>query len=385
MTKICYCTTIPLTINAFIRRSAEYIHENTDWDISVICSGDDEFAASLPDYIHYYPVNMKRGISFDGLDVIRKMKRIFRREQFDLIQYSTPNASLYASIAAKSAGIPVRLYCQWGILYTGFSGWKRKLFRLEEKLVCGRSTWIEPDSRSNLMFARAEGLYTADKSSVLWNGSACGVDLTKFDIAKKKEYRQEIRSRYGIPDDAFVFIFVGRIKRDKGINELLEAARKMAKDHPFRFFILGPDESDEAVDKDLYSWSIADESIIYTGKVPDVEKYLSAADCYVLPSYREGFGMSVIEAQAMGLPVIVTDIPGPIDGVLKDETGLVIPVRDPLALQKAMEKMYGDPQLRDRFGAAGYQHIKEHFEQQRFFSYLLDDRKRLLGKENDES
>ncbi len=325
-------------------------------------------------------MNMKRGISFDGLDIIRQMKRIFKREKFDLVQYSTPNASLYASIAAKSARIPVRLYCQWGIVYTGFSGWKRKLFKLEEKLVCRKSTWIEPDSNSNLRFARAEGLYTADKSSVLWNGSACGVDLKKFDISLKDGFRREIRSRYGITDEEFVFIFVGRVKRDKGINELLEASKHMIADRPFRFFILGPDESDEAINNELYDWSISEERMIYTGEVNDVEKYLAAADCYVLPSYREGFGMSVIEAQAMGVPVIVTDIPGPIDGMKKDETGFVIPVRDASALKIAMEKMYGDPGLRDRFGAAGYRYIKDNFEQQRFFSCLLDDRMRLLDK-----
>lgn len=383
MKKICYCTTIPLTMEAFILKSAAYIHNNTDWDISIICSYDENFAAELPGYIHYYPVNIKRGISFDGLGVIRQMKKIFKRERFDLVQYSTPNASLYASIAAKSAKIPVRLYCQWGMVFAGFSGAKRKVFLREEKLVCDNSTWIEPDSHSNLAFARSLNLYSAKKSSVIWNGSACGIDLNKFDINRKEDYKKEIRSRYGISGDAFVYIFVGRVNRDKGINELLEAYYTLHKQKKTFLFILGGNEFEAGVNSALYNKSVADESVLYTGKVSDVEKYLAASDCYILPSYREGFGMSVIEAQAMGVPVIVTDIPGPTDGMLDGKTGLVVPKQDASALCGAMEKMYADSEMRLRFGRAGHEFVKNNFAQSRFFEYLLQDRKRLLDREDD--
>lgn len=383
MKKICYCTTIPLTMEAFILKSAAYIHNNTDWDISIICSYDENFAAELPGYIHYYPVSIKRGISFDGLGVIRQMKKIFKRERFDLVQYSTPNASLYASIAAKSAKIPVRLYCQWGMVFAGFSGAKRKVFLREEKFVCDNSTWIEPDSHSNLAFARSLNLYSAEKSSVIWNGSACGIDLNKFDINRKDDYKKEIRSRYGISGDAFVYIFVGRVNRDKGINELLEAYYTLHKQKKTFLFILGGNEFEAGVNSALYNKSVADESVLYTGKVSDVEKYLAASDCYILPSYREGFGMSVIEAQAMGVPVIVTDIPGPTDGMLDGKTGLVVPKQDASALCGAMKKMYADSEMRLRFGRSGHEFVKNNFAQSRFFEYLLQDRKRLLDMEDD--
>ena len=381
MKKICYCTTIPLTMEAFILKSAAYIHNNTDWDISIICSYDETFAAELPGYIHYYPVSIKRGISFDGLGVIRQMKKIFKRERFDLVQYSTPNASLYASIAAKSAKIPVRLYCQWGMVFAGFSGAKRKVFLREERFVCDNSTWIEP--HSNLAFARSLNLYSAEKSSVIWNGSACGIDLNKFDINRKDDYKKEIRSRYGISGDAFVYIFVGRVNRDKGINELLEAYYTLHKQKKTFLFILGGNEFEAGVNSALYNKSVADESVLYTGKVSDVEKYLAASDCYILPSYREGFGMSVIEAQAMGVPVIVTDIPGPTDGMLDGKTGLVVPKQDASALCGAMEKMYADSEMRLRFGRSGHEFVKNNFAQSRFFEYLLQDRKRLLDREDD--
>ena len=159
MKKICFVTTISVTITSFILDFAKYMHENGDYDITFICNKDDEFEKELPDYIHYIPVEMERGINLGGVLACAKMWKIFRENKFDLIQYSTPNASLYASIAGSLARVPVRLYCQWGLAYVGFSGVKRKIFKCEEKLVCKLSTWIEPDSRGNLSFCHEEKLY----------------------------------------------------------------------------------------------------------------------------------------------------------------------------------------------------------------------------------
>ena len=361
-------------------KSAEYIHENTDWEISFICDYDEEFAKKLPDYIRYYPIPMKRGISLGAFKAIREMKRIFKREKFDLVQYSTPNASLYASMAAKSAKIPVRLYAQWGMVYVGFSGLKRKIFKAIEKSVCRRSTWVEPDSKSNLNFAHSEKLYPDSKGSVIWNGSACGVNLDKFDISKKDEYRAAIREKYNIPDDAFVFIFVGRINRDKGINELLEAYKNMLSERSAYLFVVGNSEVDDNVNMELYKWSANEEKVIYTGLTNVVEQYLAASDCYILPSYREGFGMGVVEAQAMGVPVIITDIPGPTDAIIFNKTGIVVPKQDASALQQAMELIYDNPTMRAEFGATAHRHICENFEQKKMFEFILEDRKKLLGE-----
>ncbi len=379
MKKICFCTTISATLSSFVTKTAEYIHEHTDWDISFICSYDEEFEKSLPDYIHYYPINMKRGISFDGIKVIGEMKKIFKREKFDLVQYSTPNASLYASVAAKMAGIPTRLYCQWGMAFVGFSGIKRLIFKTIEKFVCKLSTWIEPDSKSNLEFAHQEALYPVNKGSVIWNGSACGIDLGKFDISKKQKYRKDIRKEYDIPEEAFVYVFVGRVNRDKGINELLTAYRALSGKKSSYLMLLGNSEMDSSVDKSLYDWSLEAENVIYVGNTNIVEQYLAAADCYVLPSYREGFGLSVIEAQAMGVPVVVTDIPGPIDAIVQNKTGLAVKKQDAEDLLEAMELMYDDKELREQFGLEGISHVANNFEQQRFFEFLLEDRRKLMN------
>ena len=381
MKKICFVTTISSTLKAFVLKTAEYIHENTDWNISFICDYDEEFEKSLPSYIHYIPVKMERGISFAGVKAMLEMRNIFIREKFDLIQYSTPNASLYAAIAGKLAKVPVRLYCQWGMVYISFSGIKRKIFKLIEKTVCRLSTHIQPDSKSNLNFSHNEGLYAQNKGSVIWNGSACGVNLEKFDVSKKEKYRNEIRAKHNLSSDDFVFGFVGRITRDKGVNELLEAYKQIVKENKNTYLmIVGNTEMDGTIQNDLYEWAQACENIAFTGYTTEVEKYLAAMDTYILPSYREGFGMGVVEAEAMGVPVIVTDIPGPIDAMVDGVTGKVIPPKNVMALKEAMNDMIHNQDDIEAYGKAAIKHATENFEQKQFLEKVLLDRKNLLNK-----
>jgi glycosyltransferase involved in cell wall biosynthesis len=378
--RICFVTTVSMTLNSFVVKLAEYLHAHSDYDITFICNPDEKFQASLPDYIHFHPIPMERGISLGGLGAMLKMRKIFRKEKFDLVQYSTPNASFYASLAGWLAGVPVRLYCQWGIAYVGFCGIKRKIFKFIEKTVCRLSTWIEPDSHGNLDFSHAEGLYPAEKGSVNWNGSASGVDLCKFDRSQKALWRQQKRRELGIPDDAFVYCFVGRITGDKGINELLTAFRTLSGHNPRVWLMMvGNPEKTDSVDPALYDWAQTHKQVLFAGYTNVVEQYLAASDVYVLPSYREGFGSAVIEAEAMALPVIITDIPGPTNAMVRDETGLVVPKKDAEALHDAMKTLAEDPALCARFSESGYRFASEKFEQNELFRRILIDRKNLLN------
>lgn len=379
MKKICFVTTVSLTLRMFVLKTAEYLHLN-GYDISFICDEDPDFAASLPEYIHYYPIPMKRGISLGGIGAMRKMKKIFQRERFDLVQYSTPNASLYASMAAKSAHIPVRLYCQWGMAYVGFSGLKRKLFKQIEKTVCRFSTWIEPDSFGNLRFSHDEGLYPPEKGSVIWNGSACGVDLNKFDCTQKAAWRSSIRGKYGIPEAAIVFGFVGRVTRDKGINELFAASKRLFDENENAYLmIVGNNEITSAVNAELYNWAENEPRVFFCGSTNRVEQYLSAMDVYILPSYREGFGMVVVEAEAMGVPVIITDIPGPTDAMIPDLTGMIVQKGDDDSLCRAMRVLAENERLRLDMGANGRSFAAERFDQRVLLDKLLQDREKLLN------
>ena len=134
--KICFVVTVALAAKNFLVWSFDDMHK-AGYDISLLCDMEEEFMASLPEFVHTYPVKMERGIDPKGsLSAVKKMKKIFKAEKFDIVQYSTPNASLYASIAAKQARIPVRLYCQWGLIYQSFDGIKRQIFKTIEKIIC---------------------------------------------------------------------------------------------------------------------------------------------------------------------------------------------------------------------------------------------------------
>ena len=379
MKKVCFVTTISGTLKSFVLEFAKYMYNQGDYDITFICDRDDKFAESLPPYIHYIPVEMKRGISIGGIVSCTKMWEIFKKNRFDLVQYSTPNASLYASIAGWIARVPVRLYCQWGMAFVGFEGLKQTIFKLEEKLVCKLSTWIEPDSYGNLNFCHEQNLYSKKKSSVVHKGSASGVSLEKFDIAKKQSYRVEIRNKYGIPEEAFVYGFAGRVTGDKGINELLAATKNILKDYKDVYVLLiGGVEKEDSVNAELYEWSKTEEHIIYCGSTNEVQKYMAAMDCYVMPSYREGFGLTVVEAGAMGVPVICTNIPGPTDAIHDGLNGIIIEKKDFKSLRDAILRIYSDRGLADKFGMAGYKNVKENYEQNNLFKYILEDRDKLL-------
>lgn len=379
MKKICFIATVPGTFRGFVLDLVEYLHKETDYDISLMCSPIEDFDRLVPNYVHFIPMKMERGVNLSGFRTVIEMVKVFRHRKFDLVQYSTPNASFYAAIASKIARVPVRLYCQWGLVFEGFSGIKRKLFMLTEKVVCSLSTWIEPDSFGNLNYCRDLGLYDDKKSSVVLYGSAKGVSLAKFDISQKECYREEIRSLHHIPENSFVFGFVGSLTRDKGINELIEAFRSIMEcNYNVFLFLIGPYEKIDSINEELLTWAQKnDRVLIEPTKYP--EKYYSAMDCYITASYREGFGTTVIEAGAMGLPIITSDIPGPTDVIKNGINGIVIPKKNPEALLNAMKEMYTNKMLCKQYGEENHKIVVDKYEQKKVFSAILKDRERLLN------
>ena len=223
MKKICYVTTLSISICAFFIEQLNFLSEN-GFSVTVICSPDDNLKEKLGKNINFIPVNIPRGIHPLGmLKAIFKLKKVFLKERFDFVQYSTPNAAFCASIASRLAKIGVRNYHLMGLRYLGEKGLKRKFLFYMEKLACSQSTTIECVSKSNLELATKSGLFPNEKATVVFNGSSGGLDLQKFDKKFRPEYRINIRKKYNIPLDAFVFGFVGRITRDKGVNEILSA------------------------------------------------------------------------------------------------------------------------------------------------------------------
>lgn len=381
MKKICFVTTIYMTYKAFLKQLSHYLYETGEYDISLICADEPEAHEDVPKFVHYIPVRMERGVSLSMFESIKQIQAVLEREKFDIVQYSTPNAAFYTSIAAKRAKVPVRLYCQWGIRYMGFEGWKRALFKALEKKTCDNSTFIEVESDNIRNFSLKEKLYTPERSCVIWNGSASGVDLTKFNVSRKAQWKKEIREQYNIKDDDIVFSFAARLTADKGINELLEAFLNLSeKYNNIKLLVMGGMDDSGSLKSDLFAKAEKSESIVLTGSVPDVERYYAASDVFVAPSYREGFGLVVIEAESMALPAIVSDVPGQIDAIVPNETGLACTVKSAFSLQEQMEKMIADASLRESLGANAQRYVEDNFEQNKLFSYLKQHRDELIGE-----
>lgn len=380
MKKICFVTTVSITIKSFLLDFKDFLVKN-NYDVTFICNTDESLYELCNERVHYIPVVMKRGVGFDGLSVIFRLTKIFRENRFDIIQYSTPNAALYASIAAKRAGCKNRLYCQWGIRYMGFDGGiKRMLFKEIEKIVCRNSTTIECESHSIYRFSINEKLYPKEKASVIWNGSACGVDLNKYLIENKEFWRNEIRDALCIPKNVTVFGYVGRITRDKGANELLSAFKEVVKEKETYLLMIGMFDDANTIDTELKKWSEKSNNVKFVDWTDKVEKYYSAMDVFCSLSYREGFGLVVIEAAAMGLPAIVTDVPGQIDTVEPYTDGWLVHAKNIENVVDRIKHCIENPEEVEIYGINARKKVEDKYEQNKLFQRLTEHRDILCEK-----
>lgn len=380
--RICFCTTIPSTIRSFLVPLSRYLVDKENYDVTFICNTTDTLDVYLDEHTHYIPVPMKRGIAFDGLKAIWRFYKIFKREKFDIVQYSTRNAATYASIAAWMAGIKTRIFCQWGMMFIAMKGLKRWLLKLDDKMVCALSTDIETESFTIREEAIREKIYKPEKSVVIWNGSACGVDTRKYDMTMKPMWRKEYREKYGIPESSTLFGYCGRITRDKGLNELFGAFRELIekKQEDAYLMIIGAYDNAQTIDPALFSWAQNNERVLFTGYTKEVPQHYSALDVFCSLSYREGFGLVVIEAAGMGVPAIVTDCPGQIDTITNNKTGVHVPVHNVSQVVDAMEFYIHHPECTREMGIQARKEVEEKYEQQTLFAKLAEHRDELIAK-----
>ena len=375
MKKICYVATIPGTIESFFIPQLRYLSEN-GYSVTVVCAYSDSLQIQLGGKVIFHSIDIPRGISFAGsVKAIQELTAFFKLEQFDLIQYSTPNAAFYASIAAKAVGCKVRNYHLMGLRYLGASGMGRAILKTIEKIACSNSTSIECVSKSNMELGIREGLFPREKVTVVWNGSTGGVDLAKFDCARRDQWRNEIRGELGYSDKDFVYGFVGRITRDKGINELLQAYFRLNSDA--KLLLVGEIEDEQTLNQELFEKAKKDSNVVIHNAVSDIERYYAATDVLILPSYREGFGNVVIEAGAVGTPAIVSRIPGPIDTIDPGVTALTVPVKDAKALADAMGRMRQVDYVNMGRNAARF--AKEKFDSNVLCEKILERKQTLLN------
>ena len=381
MAKICFISTIENTLESFVLPAA-YVFKGKGFEVALCCTMSEKFIEKYSRDFICINVKMQRGISIkDLLTKPFEFYRIFKREKFDYVQYATTNASFYAGIPAKLLGIKTRVYCSWGLLYVGYEGVKRSIFRKVEQLLCSTATHITVASYKNMDVAVKDGVMPREKCSVIGAGGTIGVDLNEFDFGKREALKTEVIKEYPVLEGKTVFGYVGRIETDKGTNELLKAFRKISRPN-FALLLIGSfDELRCNLDTEVLEWAKANEKVIFHGFSREVPKYMSAMDILVHPTYREGFSMVIQQAMAMGCAIITTDVPGPSEVIEKDTSGLLVPDHNVEKLADAMAQLGSDQSLQSAFSEAGLLRVKEKFERSKMLEMTFENRMKMINRE----
>lgn len=382
--RICFVTTLAKSYREFLLGLSYYLIEHHDYDVTFICSDDGKIGSVCNEHLHFIPVTMKRGIGLDGVKVIWKMYRIFKREKYDIVLYGTPNGSFYASFASRFAGIKNRLYYNWGLRYQGFTGWRRTVVKQMIKTICTNSSIIEVESFSILETAIQDGLYKREKASVIWNGSACGVDLKKFDYSKREEWRKRIRKELGIAENTLVFGYAGRLNKDKGINELVEAFSCLKEEDNVALLLIGDyDDVGTTITPANINRIETGGKIKHVSYTPNLEQYYAALDVFCSLSYREGFGLVVIEAGAMGAPAVVSNVPGQYDTIIANKTGILAEVKDVDSTRKALQFYIDNPDKVKEYGQNAYKHVVDNYDSVKLFEKLAEHRDQIIKQSHE--
>lgn len=366
-------------MRSFVLPSAYNLSRN-GYDVTVGCKRDDVLAAELPECITYLPLDIERGFSFKGTIIgILQLYKYFRKNKIEMVEYGTENVSFSGSIAAWLARVPVRIYNHWGARYVGYpEGFSRRFSMFIERTCACFSTVVRQTSELNRQMCVSDRIYDAQKVKVLGYGGTVGADFSRFDISKKTQWNSAFRLKYRIPEKDFVFGDICWVRRDKGSNELISAFRKLNQRDAWLVFV-GDIYQENPIEKDLLDWALSSDRVIFTGRVLDVEHYLAAFDCLVHPSYREGFGMVLQEAGALGVPSITTDIPGPKEFGEPGQTGLLVNCKDVEDLLEKMLILYNDRQLLSRLSVNVYEMTKERYERNVMLQRILEDRNELYN------
>ena len=320
---------------------------------------------------------IERNISlFSDLKALLLLILIFYKNEFSLVHSVSPKAGLLTSIAAWITRIPSRLHTFTGQVWMTKKGINRWFLKLLDKIIVTLNTNILVDSFSQQDFLIKEGVLSKDISIVLGSGSISGVDVNRFRPSKIR--RNLIRKQLNIKDNCVIFLFVGRIKKEKGIFELVEAFKNVSEQcDDVILLIVGPDE--EGVKQELISYLKTCKKLVrFVDFTKTPEKYMAASDIFVLPSYREGFGNVIIEAASCGLPSIGANIYGLSDAIKAGETGLLVPVKSSKLLEKEMLKLVNNAKLRNEMGLNARTRAIYHFAQDNITLKILQLYKRLI-------
>ena len=372
-------TTIPASLNFFKGQCALL---NQYFEVSVVSSQREKLELfGFSEGVRTHCISMKRPISlFYDLISLCQFVFLFLRERPKVVHGNTPKASLLSMLAAKVTGVPVRIYMCHGLRYQGSCGFMRKLLMSMERLSCLCATEVLCVSEGVRETLIEDKICSSSKCRVILHGSANGIDLNLFDPDKVDI--SGLRAQIGIPDTDFVFLFVGRIVKDKGINELVGAFNRLSKEYMnISLLLVGAEEKNlNPISMEASLVIKENPKIFAVGSKENVKPYMLLSDAFVLPSYREGFGMVLIEAGALSKPCITTDIIGCNEIILPGENGVIIPSKDEEALYQAMENFLLHPEEVQRMAEKARPLIASRYDQKMVWRALLKEYKRIIGE-----
>lgn len=348
MKKLCYVATIPAVVHAFLRGHIQAAAEK--YEVTVICNSTDKHLLDgLNARLILLPIERKPSLWRDIL-VLFQLFKLFRSERFDIVHSIMPKTGMLAMLAAWLAQVPIRIHTFTGQVWVTKHGAQRMLLKLFDKLIGGLAICVLADSPSQRDFLVNEKMLQPGKAKVIGAGSICGVDPVRFH--PDFEVRQTVRHDLGIAKDARVILFVGRLNRDKGILDLVAAFNVIAKHNPDVVLLLVGAEEDVPFNLIQEICYAVNDRLHYVSFTSTPERYMAAADIFCLPSYREGFGMTIIEAAACAVPAVASRIYGITDAVADGKTGLLFPAGDVTTLIQNLLKLITENDFRQQMGEA---------------------------------
>ena len=378
--KLFRLTTVPLSFETLLKGQPRFMQQY--YDVTIICSDKGRLEkAGIAESVKTYPVELTRQITpFKDLKALWKLYRYFWKEKPDIVHSHTPKAGLIGMLAARLAKVPHRLHTVAGMPLMETTGLKRKILNFTEKLTYRCAHRIYPNSKGLYEFIVKNKFCPDHKLKVIGNGSSNGIDTSHFSPTfYTYEQNEKLKSETGIPMNAFVFCFVGRMVKDKGINDLVQAFIEISKTYRYaKLLLVGPFEREldsllSETEKEIQNHL----NIISVGFQKDVRPYLAVSDVFVFPSYREGFPNVVMQAGAMELPCIVTDINGCNEIIEDGVNGLIIPPKNKEQLRAKMQLLLENSDLRNKLKQNARSIITSRYEQKLVWEALLKEYKDL--------
>lgn len=361
MNKLCYVATVPAVVHAFLRGHIQAASKK--YEVTVICnSSDAHLLQGLDACLILLPLERKPSPYKDAL-VFIQLIRLFRRERFDIVHSIMPKTGMLAMLAARLAGVSVRIHTFTGQVWVLNHGLKRMFLKWCDHLIGRLATCVLADSPSQREFLVSEGVLPSGKARVIGAGSICGVDAARFRPDSKA--RAEVRHELGVGEEVTLILFVGRLNREKGVLDLALAFDAIARHHPHVALLFVGAEEDVSFIRIKNSCPLWSERLHYVSFTATPERYMAAADIFCLPSYREGFGTTIIEAAACALPTVASRIYGITDAVSDGRTGLLFPAGDVAGLTRSLSRMISEKDLRQQMGHAARARALELFSSEK--------------------